>query len=93
MGDFKITDLNFSADADIFAVLVHALDTLSLEFEPLGLMLVSWIKTKIQKQIRKELRSPSTSDLDKDNKSVLLKVLYSLGVPLAVGEIFPGKCL
>ena len=51
LGEDKITDLDFADDVVIFAetleVLVHTLDTLSLESEPLGLK-VSWTKTKIQ---------------------------------------------
>ena len=48
-GTIRITDLDFSHDAVIFAetteVLAGALGSLSKEAEPLGLR-VSWIKTK-----------------------------------------------
>ena len=54
VGEAMITDLNFSDDVVILAetmeVLVHALDTLSTESEPLGLNF-SWIKTNILKFI------------------------------------------
>jgi len=50
-GDVRITDLDFADDAVILAetldVLTEALETLTVEAEPLGLR-VSWIKTKIQ---------------------------------------------
>ena len=54
LGEATITDLDFADDIVIFAetleALVAALDTLSMESEPLGLK-VSWIKTKILKFI------------------------------------------
>ena len=50
-GSVKIFDLDFAADAVIFAetrdILLGALDVLNEKSEPLGLW-VSWIKTKIQ---------------------------------------------
>ena len=52
--DARITDLDFADDIVIFSdmleVLVHALDTLSMEFEPFKLNF-SWIKTEILKLV------------------------------------------
>ena len=50
-GNVKISDLDFTDDAVIFAetldIILGALEMLNEEFEPLGL-LVSSVKTKIQ---------------------------------------------
>ena len=50
-GNVKISDLDFTDDAVIFAetldILLGALEVLNEESEPLGLR-VSWVKTKIQ---------------------------------------------
>ena len=51
MGDAKFTDLDFADNVAIFLkVIVHALDTLSMESDPLRLKL-SWIKVMIQKYV------------------------------------------
>ena len=49
-GNVKISDLDFTDDAVVFAetpdILLGALEVLNEELEPLGLR-VSWVKTKI----------------------------------------------
>ena len=87
-----ITNLDFADDVLIFAetleVHMHALDTLIMESEPLGLK-VSWIKTKIQKFIaffEENIDLPHHQLLRKENLSHLLTALCTLGVISAVGD-------